>query len=308
MQRIDLTTAGKLAVSKFHDGRTTLRLSRIAIGDGKVDKNSTSIVDMTALTHGVVSYPVAKLEQSGNEITATVAVRQSDLSGDLYVRELGLFAVSNGRELLFAYGVPGRFCDIISCDTEGTTDVSVTVNVGEASAAIVDTTNITKNLVTMGTFEEAKNILQREVNNAVTSVNTAIANLPNTIYRTNGSDQKDVTPELRAYEASGQLLTQVRGIGDGSYALGALLNDLVAKSHTHGTLNVQSSGPGNCNCNCTIQDCKQCTQCQNCSDCHNCTQCKECTDCIECNVLPYPRGMKYIIHYRQDCPDDGCSS
>lgn len=302
MQRIDLTSAGKAALAKFHNGASTLRLSRMALGDGVASNGDVAAEARTALTHQVVSKAISKLKQDSNEITATITVVPSELSHNLYLREMGLYAVADGKELLFAYGTAGRFCAVISSDSADDVEVGATVSVRAADGLVPDNE---QSLVTMGDFERAKNDLQREVNNVVESVNKAIADLPKSTYRVGGSEQANLSSDVRAYGASGKVLTQTRGLGDGSYALGALLDKLAAKSHTHGTVNVQSSGAGVCDCNCTIHDCQQCTRSVNCTNCANCQQCTECKNCVECGVSSYVKGLTWFkVANDCDCNND----
>lgn len=71
-----------------------------------------------------------------------------------------------------------------------------------------------------------------------------------------GSTEGNWSSQLRHGESgysdnlSGATLTRIAGIAAGTYTLQNLLQGLVSKSHTHGSVNVYS----NCNCNCSDSD------------------------------------------------------
>lgn len=98
-------------------------------------------------------------------------------------------------------------------------------------------------------FDGTKNI---EILNDGLSIDSSVTVTGST--ETNWSDNVRLSGAISDGQASlgGSTLTRITGISSGTYTLKNLIQQLVSKSHTHGTKT--ATGTANCNCNCTC-DC-----------------------------------------------------
>ena len=92
-------TAGGLALLASAAGHAgSIEITRCAVGDGQ---GGVAPERMTALAHELGDYPIAGVVVDGN--TVTVTVRETQIGGSWYLRELGIFArIGTAEETLFA--------------------------------------------------------------------------------------------------------------------------------------------------------------------------------------------------------------
>jgi len=106
------TNKGRNLQAKAEIG-TPLSFTRIAAGDGEL--GGSSILDLNALKHEVMSFGISKLKTllSGKAAIGTVLSNQELLVG-FYFRELGVFAQDPDLgEILYCYGNAGTVAEYI---------------------------------------------------------------------------------------------------------------------------------------------------------------------------------------------------
>ena len=92
-------TAGGLALLASAAGHAgSVEITRCAVGDGQ---GGVAPESMTALAHELGDYTIAGVVVDGN--TVTVTVREAQIGGSWYLREMGIFArIGTAEETLFA--------------------------------------------------------------------------------------------------------------------------------------------------------------------------------------------------------------
>lgn len=95
-------------------GGAPVVFSTVALGDGELP-GGTSIPKMISLVNERIRANVETLEHDGESHISVVSARISsaDLDADLIHRELGVFVLFEGREVLFAYANAGHSYDYI---------------------------------------------------------------------------------------------------------------------------------------------------------------------------------------------------
>lgn len=258
-----LTNTGVALLATAKATRRKLNPSwRVALGAGKV--GDMDVTAFTALLDERLSCPMQSVKPAKGELVVKAIVDNTNLVKTFTAREMGLFA----DDALFAYTYLDVGADDIPDKDKGL-DTSIIEFAVELDDTLVEPAYNPNAVITDEDYDSVKVDLSKVVATIEHDLSTKLEDVPNIPIRVNGSTQADINSTVKANNASGNLLSAKRGIAAGTYKLTELLQALVKASHSHNTVGIANSGPGNCNCNCKHLNCAP-----NCKQCVNCTQCK----------------------------------
>lgn len=268
MNQLTVTDEGKALLAQYHDGKRTITLSHLTFsGGGKT-----------------ISRPIETVHAEGNQVVVSTSVSDTGLGRGFVADTAGLWVKSGNGTITLAQGavstwyIPG---EAMSRDT-----AKVEVAVAIDGVAIVNITEVSvPGTVTKEDFNSTVTDLRKRVNNAQTKVQYDLTLVPNHQFRPSGSTETNLTPAARIYSTKGAMLSEVKGMAAGTYALQTLLNNLVKLSHTHKTTKVINVGTGAKNCNGVTNhniNCPTTFPTNNCSECRECGQCGQCGQCYDC--------------------------
>lgn len=120
----------------------TLELSYIAIGDGKY---TGSFNDILKLKNELFTLDIGKAEIDGDNCIIEADLSNSNLSQGYYLREIGIYAKADGKDILYVYDNAGDDAEYIPND-EGAVSVEkrlrFTLNIGNVSNVTLSTQSV----------------------------------------------------------------------------------------------------------------------------------------------------------------------
>lgn len=96
--KLQITNIGKNALANAQNG-TELRFTKVKLGDG----TASDISILTDLVRTVMTLQINSSSISNGVISIAALMDNTSLSTGFYIKEVGIFAIQNGQEFLYAY-------------------------------------------------------------------------------------------------------------------------------------------------------------------------------------------------------------
>jgi len=133
---LQLTTAGEALLAESVSGKA-LTFTYVRLGDGNAVGDAKSY---TMLTNPKLSAPVVASERNGATVTVTAEISNADVDEGFFIREIGLFARTDGNEILYAYASAGVYADYMPDKTANIDMNTVKITVAVSSKATINVT------------------------------------------------------------------------------------------------------------------------------------------------------------------------